>query len=288
MSKWGIAFAVLVTIAAFLAGDYTAKVVTYRNSYTAKNVALKAKTAKLQEDIERLEAEIESKNNQVFRARELWGEAWNSVPTNVRQQDGTIEIGAGTKQLIREKMVLHGFQLGEGTSLYQGSFIVVSANEAGAVLKPNWRALPEDISTWKPGPWRWRNEIPSGYADSIDNQLLSIVKQTEVLATRRRDVDGQQVLLGAAQEALKKREAALVGGDGLPKGDKVTAEYRDGLVVTVEQTEEERNSTLRKIDELRRKIRNIEADILQLQSENTDLAQRLPEPTPRSQVTQNK
>lgn len=288
MHKLGIGLAVLATIAAFLAADYTAKVVTYRNSYTVKNVTLKAKTAKLHQDIEKLEADIERVNNQVFRAREMWGEVWNNVPTALQGNDGTLTIGAGTKQLIRDKMVLHGFQLGEGTSLYQGSFSVVSANEAGAVLKPNWRALPEDISTWKGGPWRWRNEIPPGYQDSIDNQLLSIVKQTEVLATRRRDVDGQQVLLGAAQDSLKKREAALVGGEGLAKGNNVTAEYREGLVVTVEQTEEERNATLRKIDDLRRKIRTVEADILRLQGENTDLAQRLPDPTPRSQVTQNK
>ena len=95
---------------------------------------------------------------------------------------------------------------------------------------------------------------------------MAILKDEEALRARSIDLEGQKGLLSNAEGTLKLREAELVGGDGLAKADSVEPEFRDGLVSASEQTEEERNQTLRKVDELRRAVRNVQADIERLQS----------------------
>ena len=84
------------------------------------------------------------------------------------------------------------------------------------------------------------------------------------------------------------REAELVGGELLGQATSVDPEYRDGLVATVEKTEEDRNQTLQKVDELRRHVRKIQAEIKTLESQNAELAQKLPGVSPNNALTQKK
>jgi hypothetical protein len=290
MHPVGKVLAILVVFAAIGASVLTAKLVQVRNSWTAKSVASKNKYLNdLQPKIESLETQITALKSEIFRSRDLWGYVWNGVPTNVANPDGTLQINIGTASGIRDKLLLHGFEIAaDGTSIYRGSFLAIEPQNGNATLKPNWRIAPEDVRTWQSGNWRWRNMIPSGYQENIDRQLTAILKHEETLSDRRLTLAKQNELLAEANQQLKVREAELLGGAELGKAASVESEYRDGLVSAVTDVEEGRNEKLRQIDELRRTVRKIQADIERTRDENIELVRRLPQSGSREDVTQKK
>lgn len=288
MHKLGIVLAFLVVIASGIAGVLTAKLVQVRNSWTAKVVASKANYQKSAQKIEELEARIDSLKSELFRSRELWGGFWPSVQTTkTNPTDGSLQIMIGTDQGVRDKELLHGFEIAQdGSAIYRGSFSVVGIQNNAANLKPNFRATPDDVEKWQPGNWRWRNLIPSGYLETFDRQLLTILKHEEVLRARTIALNTQKDLLAKANDSLKQREAELVGGDLLGKPANVGPEYREGLVATIEKEEEARNQVLQQIDELRRKVLKTQAEIELLKTENVELVNRLPASESKEDVAQ--
>ena len=282
--------AFLVVVAALAASLLTSKLVLVRNSWTAKTMTSKTKFADLQPKIETLENQITALRNELFRSREMWGLFWNRVPTNVTNQaDGTLQIDIGINNGVRDGLLMHGYEMAaDGSTIYRGSFLASQAGNANTTLKPNWRATPDEVRTWQPGEWRWRNLLPSGYQENFDKQLLTILKHEETLGDRLRTLESQKSRLTDANANLKLRESELVGGAGLAKSPNVDPENRNGLVAVVEQIEEERNRSLQQIDELRRKVRKVQADIQSLQTENVELVNKLPKAAPRDQVTQKR
>ena len=280
MHTSGKVLAFLVVLLAITASVLTAKLVQVRNSWTAKSVASKNKFNDISPKIVALQAQIDSLNNELFRSRELWGSFFFPVQTEVlNPNDGTVRVGVGSDNGVRDKFLMHGFETAEdGTSIYRGSFLPVDIQNNTASLKPNWRANPEEIRTWKPGNWRWRNLVPPGYVDNFDKQLTTILKHEETLSDRVRTLKGQVKLLAEANAKLKLREAELVGGAELPKTESVNPEFRDGLVAAMAAAEEDRNQTLLTIDKLRREVRSVHADIEQMLSDNIELTKRLPQP----------
>jgi hypothetical protein len=286
MHVLGKVFAFLVVIEAIIAGALTAKLVQVRNSWTAKVAASKAKYVELAPKIEDLHAKIDNLRNEIFRSRELWGSYLPNVDTGNPQADGTLSVNIGTDKGIRPNMLLHGFEVdANGATVYRGSFLVADSQPGASTLKPNFRITPEDVKSWKGGNWRWRNAVPAGYLETFDKQLLAILKGDETLKARDMLLADQKRMLENANNTLKKREAELVGGEGLAKAESVGPEFREGLVAALEQSEEDRNQTLLKIDELRRAVREIQADIERLQAENLELIEKLPEPSSPAVVT---
>jgi hypothetical protein len=249
-----------------------------RNSWTAKVVASKNKFATTQPEIEKTEAKIQSLKAELFRSQDLWGIYWNGVQTDIRDQnEGILLVNFGASSGVRQDLALHGFEIAaDGSSIYRGSFSPIEVRDTSATMKPNWRATPEDVGTWQPGLWRWRNTIPAGYQENFDRQLLANLKLEETLGDRRLTLAGQKQLFELANEGLKLREAELLGGEILGKAESVEPEFREGLVSAVEQEEEARNQKLQKVDELRRKVRKVQTEILQLQADNAALVKRLP------------
>ena len=290
MHTLGKVLAFLVIVAAIVAGIFTSKLITVRNSWTQKTLTSKTKAAQSQTQIEELEAKVARLKAELFRSQDLWGGFWNGIQTNIaNDQDGSVLVNIGATSGIRQNLVLHGFETtADGGTIYRGSFTPVEVRDANTTLKPNWRVTPQEVATWVPGLWRWRNAIPPGYSDNIDQQLLTLTKEVETLGDRQRTLGGQKVLLDEANQNLKIREAELVGGDLLNKSQTTAPEFRDGLVATVEADEEKRNLELKKVDELRRKIRQTQARIEQLQTENDELVQKLPGGIPRNSLTQKK
>ena len=280
MHTSGKVLAFLVVLLAVTASVLTAKLVQVRNSWTAKSVASKNKYIDLAPKIVALQSQIDSLNAELFRSRDLWGILPITAPTAVfNQNDGTVQVGFGSDAGLRDKLLMHGFETdANGASIYRGSFLPVEIQNVGATLKPNWRATPEEIRTWQPGNWRWRNLVPPGYVDNFDKQLTAILKLEETLADRVRTLNGQVKLLAEANTKLKLREAELVGGDELPKTQSVEPEFREGLVAAIAAAEEDRNQTLLTIDKLRREVRSVQADIEQMLSENIELTSKLPQP----------
>lgn len=290
MHTLGKVLAFLVVVAAIFASVFTSKLVKVRNSWTAKSVTSKNKLTDLKPKIEALEAQIDALKNEIFRSRELWGSFYPVVQTAIANPlDGTVQVNIGSQNGVRDKLLLHGFEIAaDGSSIYRGSFIPIAVDNAGATLKPNWRATPDEVRTWQPGNWRWRNLLPPGYSENFDKQLMVVLKLEETLNDRLRTLEGQKVLLTQANDKLKLRESELIGGEGLSKDVGVDPEFRDGLVSAMSRAEEDRNQTLRKIDELRRTVRSVQADIERIQSENAELTGQLPQPGSRNELTQKK
>lgn len=290
MHTLGKVLAFLVIVAAIVAGVFTSKLITVRNSWTQKTLASKSKAAQAQTQIDDLQSKIARLKAELFRSKDLWGTAWNGIQTTVENQEGRVLVNIGAASGLRPNLVLHGFETTpEGGTIYRGSFTPVEIRDANASLNPNWRTTPEEVATWQsPALWRWRNAIPAGHSDNVDQQLLTLTKQVETLGDRQRTLEGQKVLLEEANQKLKIREAELVGGESLDKSPTAAPEFRDGLVATVEAEEETRNQELLKVDELRRKIRETQARIEQLQTENDDFVQKLPGADPRNSLTQKK
>ena len=290
MHTSGKVLAFLVVLLAVTASVLTAKLVQVRNSWTAKSVASKNKFIDLSPKVAALQAQIDSLNAELFRSRDLWGILPLTAQTAVlNPNDGTVQVGFGSDAGLRDKLQMHGFEIdANGASIYRGSFLPVEIQNIGATLKPNWRATPEEIRTWQPGNWRWRNMVPPGYVENFDKQLTAILKMEETLADRVRTLNGQVKLLAEANAKLKLREAELVGGDILPKTESVDPEFRDGLVAALAATEEDRNQTLLTIDKLRRDVRSVQADIEQMLRDNIELTNRLPQPGTKNPLSVNK
>lgn len=278
----------LVVIAAAASTVLTAKFIQVRNSWTKKNVALQNTYRTLQPKIADLNEQLTHLEGDLYRAKELWGLYWNDVPTAVRPQDGVVAIDRGTDQGLRDGMTLYGFEvLPDGSSIYRGDFKVVTARQVQSQLQPNWRVRPEDVSTWQPnGKWRWRNLVPPGAQPNYDVQVLSIAKADDTLTDRKKKL-ATEVALEKQVEAQKNlRDAELVGGDQLPKDPALSVEFREGLVAALEQVEEERNQVLRKVDDLRRRLRATQQKVDRLQAENLELSQKLPQaPTTVNQAS---
>lgn len=289
MHTLGKVLAGLVVAAAIAASLLTAKLIQVRNSWTLKATTAKNKFIELQPKIDALQAKIDSIRAEIFRSQELWGAALNNVPTQVANPaDGTVQLGIGTDLGIRPNMLLHGFQMtGEGGDIYRGSFLVTEVQPNGSLLKPNFRVTPDDVKTWpaQPSPWRWRNALPSGYQETFDRQLMSILKDEETLRARAMTLADQKELMNKATAALKQREAELVGGEGLATAESVGVEFREGLVAAIEQIEEDRNRILLKVDELRRTVRKVNGDIERLKSANVESMDRLPDAAAPAAVT---
>jgi hypothetical protein len=257
MGKVGVWLVVVVAIASTV---LTAKFIQVRNSWTKKDVAFQKAYQTLQPKIADLSEEV-------------------VVTTVQRQPEGILAIDRGTDQGLREKMTLYGFEIMEdGSSVYRGDFTVTTARNAQAQLQPNWRVRPEDVATWQQnGKWRWRNLVPPGIQPNYDQQILGIAKAGDTLTERQKKL-ATEVALGKAAEAQKDlREAELAGGDQLSKDPAVAVEYREGLVAAIEQTEEARNQVLLKVDALRRKLRAAQQSVERLQTENIELARKLPQ-----------
>ncbi len=270
----------LVVIAAAVSTVFTAKLIQVRNSWTKKVTGFKTAYQALQPKIAELNEQQARLESELFRATELWGKYSNNVLTQVRPNDGVVQVAIGTNNGVVEKKVLYGFEiLQNGTSVYRGDFTVVTARDVQAQLQPNWKVRPDDVQTWQPqANWRWRNVVPTGYQPRFDQQLLAIWESDRTLAGRKEKLAVETGLDVAAQEQLKRREAELVGGGQLSKDPAVDIEYRDGLVAAVEEAEESRNQVLRKVDELRRRLRVVQHSIDDQKVVNLELTLKLPQP----------
>lgn len=285
----GKTFAVLVVIAAIAASMITSKLVVVRNSWTQKNVSSRNKYLEAKPKVDELESRVDQLRAEAIRKQDLWGKFWDNVQTSVGN-DGTVNVNIGLESGWYPNLLVHGFEkAADGSTIYRGSFLAVDVRNGGSLLKPNWKVSNEEVKTWAPqGVWRWRNTIPSGLQENFDRQLLTILKYEETLGDRSHTLQTQNELLAQANEALKRREEELIGGETLEKSELVDPEFREGLVSALEQAEEQRNKILQKIDHLRREVREIQRQIEALVQENTDLIEKLPQSPTDKALTQKK
>ncbi len=282
MNVWGKVFAVMVVIAGIASMALTAKFITVRNSWTAKTQTFAKNYATAAADLRTTTAQ----RNNVLRELELMNREWGTDfraaggrPTQMlAPAEGRLEVGLGAGSGLVEKQLVHGFEIQpDGKAVYRGPFTVFGPPQAErSAMQPAWRIRPGEPAEWQAGNWRWRSSIPSGYTQHFDEVMLNFTKSDETLADRLAGIITQDRLIAEATQALQRRQAELLGGDELAKDEIIPAEFRLGLVSTLEATEEERNGVLLEIDDLRKKVRAARDAVLRLQQENLALVQKLP------------
>lgn len=291
----GKIFAALVVLAGLGATILTAKLVTVRNSWTAKTQSFETNFKKGTEEV------VQARQQRLLVLAELerlnrdWGTDFRSpggVPTQILQvADGRLEVGLGSNVGVKEKQIIHGFEIqADNTTIYRGPFEVMAGVQAErCAATPKWRLRPGEPGTWQAGRWRWRSAVPAGYSKRFDDQGINFTRSDETLADRSASLAIQGRLLTETKAALQRRTAELVGGAELPQEESLPQEFRLGLVATLEASEEERNSVLVEIDDLRRQVRAARDDVQRLHQENLKLTAQLPQAaTPAANVSQSR
>ncbi|MFO0917352.1 MAG: hypothetical protein U0872_03440 [Planctomycetaceae bacterium] len=265
----------------------TSKFITVRNSWVSKSEKLKEDAVKLEAQVREAEATAERLQFELHRAHQLWGQSYPAtggppVRTTVQNPaEGTLAVSLGAKSdpPIHQGQWLYGFEtLGDGTTVYRGTFVADAVRDGESLLAPNWRLRPEDTQGWQSGNWRWRVQLPSAYPNRFDELEQALVRQDELLGDRTQTLAVQEALIAAAKEQLRLREAELVGGPELPQNPALNPEFRLGLIAALEEAEESRNAELLAIDQLRRSVRLLRRQIEDLEAGNRDLAGKLPQP----------
>lgn len=282
MNVCGKVLAVMVVLAGLASTVLTAKLIAVRNSWTAKNQAFVKSYADTARQTREAAEQRQLVLHELERMNREWGtdfRAAGGVQTQLlNPADGKLEVQLGMGAGLQEKQLVHGFEIkGDGTSVYRGPYVVFGPPQAErSAMQPAWRIRPGEPAEWQAGRWRWRSSIPSGYSQQFDKLMGDFTRADEVLADRTASMAIQDELIAEASVALERRQAELVGGDQLPKDENIPPEFRLGLVSTLESTEEERNSVLLEIDELRRQVRQARDAVVQLQQQNLALTQKLP------------
>jgi|GEM_PF-704934 len=292
----GKTFAFLVIVAGLASTVLTAKVINVRNSWAAKAQKFPTDYEKLAADTAKERAKLVALREDIETSLRDWGLYWVADTQAANAAEGRLQLGIGTNQRLEVGMVLHGFQLYEdpqspGTqqTIYRGPFRVVTAQADQCLVLPAWRLRPADqgpqtlpsggtIPGWQGGNWRWRSMIPSGYSDQFDDQTIAFTKAEETLAERQQTMIVQNRLFDETTKQLAFRNAELFGGPDLAQDAALSAEYREGVVAPLEQSEEARNGVLLSIAKLREQVRQERDTVLKLQSENLKLTQQLPQP----------
>lgn len=258
---------------------FTAKLIDIRNKWTAKLEGSKKDYAEVAPKVAEAQFALEKATANWHIATEAWGNYFEkNVATNVINPNGDLDVTIGG-QYVKEGQWLYGFELRPEGSIYRGDFVVSAVRQNNSLLQPNWRVRPGDTEGWQPGNWRWRVMIPSSYSNRFDELQQALLRQDELLSDRQQALVIHQELIAAAQEQLKLREAELVGGPELPREEALEAEYRDGLVATIEDVTEQRNAELIAGDRLRRMVRDLNAQIQSTRTENKELVEKLPQPS---------
>jgi len=279
MHWFGKTCAILIVLASLACTFLTAKLIAVRNSWAKKTQTF---VTSYERDHTKLE-EVQRQYNQLMKEGESslreWGAVYNGINTQVEKPTGRLTVDLGTNHRLKDKQVLHGFELlPDGTSIYRGAFLIATAQADRSALLPTWRVRPEDVNAWNEGRWRWRTMVPSAWSKRADDQALSFMQTEETINDRRATLQIQEKLIRDAEQQKKQRIAELVGGDELAQDPSLAPEFRQGLTVTLAELEEERNKVLLEIDALRRKVRQTRDSVESLQQQNEALVQKLPQP----------
>lgn len=281
----GKTFAILVVLASLACALLTSKLITVRNSWAKKAQTFDASYAATQAKLVESRRQAEQLRDELEGTLREWGGlvgVWNGVGTVVQPPDGKLNVDLGTNQRIKEKQILHGFEVRpDGQSVYRGAFVVTTAQADRSALSPTWRVRPDDVQTWQQqGRWRWRSLVPSAYSDRADDQALSFAYLDETLNDRAATLRIQNQLIQNTEQQRQERIAELVGGNQLAQDESLAPEFRQGLTSTLADLEEERNKLLLEIRDLREQVRAARDAVVRLQQDNEQLVQKLPQPRP--------
>lgn len=200
------------------------------------------------------------------------GQGDQSAPTINKQQGGRLVVtNLGANQGISDKTemvngkaelvqpIIHAFYGGANGESYAGEFTATNITANRMELVPVHPNPPQFMQLWDVNAaWRLRTMIPAGARtelDSLYRQRRRLVQLTAEMdsAEMKGSLQKQQSLLESAQIGLETRKGELLGNPANVAIDN-RPEYKDGLLLVTELTEEERNQLALEVDTLRRQI----------------------------------
>jgi hypothetical protein len=236
-----------------------------RNEKSAQNLAA------AQQDFEEARAILE-------REMLRWDQYFSPVNGVFDSTSNAIIANAGKTIGIRPNLDLYAFELGNGgSSTFVGSFAAAEVRDNESALKATFPVRAADVPTWNGQSWRFRTVIPSAFVSRIAGLQSELGIADELLKKQESNLATQTELAKTAREQRDGRVAELLGAAG--DGGQAA-----GLVADINQADDQRNASLLRVDDLRRKIREAEAHVKTLIQENNTLATSLPGQPPRQQA----
>lgn len=225
------------------------------------------------------------------------GQGDQSAPTISKQQGGrltvtnlgsdqgisdTTEMVNGEQKLVQP--VIHAFYGGVNGESYAGEFTATNIAANRMDLVPVHNNPPQFIQLWDvDASWRLRTMIPAGNRTTLDSLYRQRRRLGQLTTELTASAARQESLLESAQTGLETREGELLG-NAANVAIEHRPEYKDGLLLVTELTEEERNQLALEVDTLRRQILLQVEDRDALREELQELLNSLPSGTNQAQV----
>lgn len=197
------------------------------------------------------------------------GQGDQTSPTITKQQGGrlivsnlgsdqgisdTTELVNGQQQLVQP--VIHAFYGGADGESYAGEFVATNITASSMVLQPVHANPLQFVQLWDVNAaWRLRTLIPAGDRTALDSLYRQRRRLGELTSELTASTTRQQSLLESAQSGLETRKDELLGNPANVAIEN-RPEYKDGLLLVTELTEEQRNQLALEVDTLRRQIRS--------------------------------
>lgn len=282
MHNSGKAFAWILVLGCLAAIYLSAKALGVRNAWMAAAQKAKETNDKNLAEISAKSLALELKQKEYDRLMLGWDRYWPEVPTNLDPASGTIRMAIGTNQGLKANQVVFAYMVNpDGTSNFVGDFRVVRIGDAAADARPNWRVRPGELQAARvaPGVWRIRTLIPNQYQTRFAELDQQILTAEQSMAGHQNALERQMKLLAEADKRVGARLSEINGNPALD-GKQIPGVFIKGLLTSLAEEDEARNSALREADELLHKLKKTRETFEDVLKQNRALTNSLPQPAP--------
>lgn len=227
------------------------------------------------------------------------GQGDPAAPTIAKRPGGRLEVtNLGSNQGISDKTevvngqqrlvqpVIHAFYNGANGESYAGEFVATNITANRMELVPVHPNPPQFVQLWDVNAaWRLRTMIPAGDRTELDSLYRQRRRLNQLTTDLNASYQRQQTLLQSAKTGLETRKGELLGNQANEAIDN-RPEYKDGLLLVTELTEEQRNQLALEVDTLRREILAQVEERNRLMEELQGLMNQLPSGSNQAQVAE--
>lgn len=217
-----------------------------------------------------------------------WGDVWAAPQSQPLSAGNDIQLGVGRSSGLGRNVSpgktprVYVFSENGEQSRYIGEFELVQIDADRSVAQLIRQPFPGEFQSWPRGMYHVRDTLPPNWLSTVaDIEAQITVGRSKYSMQQEQDriLTGQ---LQASTETLEQRLAELNGDTDAPPG--ASQQVVDGLVETLRKLENERNSVLSEVHDLRKKLvhdyLNLES-ILAKNRESVDKRQvNVPAPKP--------
>lgn len=257
----------------------TGKALAIRTAWMEKAQKYEADYARNAVQLDERVVKLQQIRNELERQMLGWDRYWANIPGGVLDPvKGQIQLDLGTNRGLQDKQVVYVFvQNPDGTSTYAGNFRVSTVQPARAALDAVWRVRPGDLGAIPQGRWRVRTMIPTPDQTRFTDLEVQLLVADEQLAASHRGLE-LQVALGKVAEQHSDFRFKEVNGDPALAANEVPPEIKAGLLATMAEVEESRNTALAEVDHLRRELKTTNEEFNRILGLNQELTESLPQP----------